>query len=780
MYVEKRSGVKEEVHFDKITRRIEKLCYGLDMNFIEPASISKKVIESIFSGITTRELDNIASKICVLMGTIHPDYNTLASRLSVSNLHKETRDNLYSVIDCLYNNNPQVVNEKLYNIVKEYKNEFEQMIDYKRDYSLTYFGLKVLENAYLLKKGDTVMERPQHLFMRVAITIHGKDLVRVKETYDSMSCQYFIHATPTLYNAGTPREGLSSCFLIATTSESDSIEGIYDVIKEAAIISKYSGGIGISIHDIRAKGSVIRSTNGKSEGIIPLMGVVNKSARYVTQASKRPGAIAIYIEPWHSEIEGFLKLKEANGADEFRARDLFYGLWVNDLFMERVKNNQDWSLMCPNECPGLSSTFGKEFEDLYLDYENRGMYRKKINAQELFYKIMESQIRTGGPYICYKDHVNRKNNQANLGTIRSSNLCTEIMQYSDENETAVCNLGSLGLPAFVKQDAQNVNFIDYKLLHEKAKVLTRNLDNIIDLTHYPVEKARLSNKKHRPIGVGVSGLADLFSIMKCSFDSLQAKEINKCVFETIYHGCLEASCELAQEKGTYESYKGSGFDQGKFQWDLWEQDTGKDIIHSGLWDWEELRRNMKKHGMRNSLTTTIMPTASTSAILGNSECIEPLNSNIYKRQTLSGEFQMVNKYLLKDLCDMGLWSEDIKNAIINNNGSIQKIESIPKAIRDLYKVAWDISQRHIIDLSADRGPYIDQSQSLNIFFSKPGFKELSAMHFYGWEKGLKTGMYYLRQHAAASAIKVTTTTSDAETVPQSCLLSDPSCTSCSA
>lgn len=790
-FVEKRSGKHEKVHFDKITSRIERLCYNLDMNYIDPIEISRKVIQGLYSGISTRELDNLASKTCSILGTTHPDYNTLAARIFVSNLHKETVKDFSQVVSELHNNyvasptkgesdiHTPIINKRVYDIVQKHKDEINSMILYDRDFDLTFFGLKMLEKAYLLKKNGKIMERPQHLFMRVSIAIHGEDLEKVRETYDSMSSKYFVHATPTLFNAGTMREGLSSCFLIAATRESDSIDGIYDIIKEAAIISKYSGGIGISIHDIRAKGSLIHSTNGKSEGIIPLLGVINKSARYVTQASKRPGSIAIYLEPWHAEIEEFLKLKEPNGADEFRARDLFYALWINDLFMERVKNQEKWSLMCPNECPGLAEAYGEDFKKLYTGYEKNGQFRKKVNAQELFYKIMESQIRTGVPYMCYKDHANRKNNQANLGTIRSSNLCTEIMEYTDSKSTSVCNLASLGLPAYIT--SRNPPVFDFDLLHEKAKVVTRNLDKVIDTTHYPVEKAKYANLKDRPIGVGVSGLADVFSIMKCSFDSKEAKELNKKIFETIYHGCLEASCELAKEKGKYPSYEGSGFDKGKFQWDLWQDVHGIKIEHSGKWDWELLRSNMKKYGMRNSLTTTIMPTASTSALLGNSECIEPLNSNIYKRQTLSGEYQLVNQYLLRDLCDLKLWNEDLKNEIIKNKGSVQNIKQIPQNIRDLYKVSWDISQKVVVDLSADRGPYIDQSQSLNIFFAEPTFEKLSKMHIYGWERGLKTGMYYLRQRPAGSAIQFSVENKqEEEEVILACTRDNPDCEACSA
>jgi ribonucleoside-diphosphate reductase alpha subunit len=754
-FVKKRSGKNERVHLDKITSRIERLCYGLDMNYIDPITLTMKVIKDLYSGISTAELDTLASEICAVKGSEHPDFLVLAARIFVSNLHKETSKEFSEVMDNLYNNmnngkHTPIINERVHNVVKNNKDAINSMLIYDRDYSLSFFGLKTLEKAYLLRMNDKIVERPQHLLMRVSVAIHGDNLEKVQETYESMSNKYFIHATPTLFNAGTEREGLSSCFLIALSEEQDSIEGIYDVLKEAAIISKYSGGIGISIHDIRAKGSLIHSTNGKSEGIIPMLGVFNKSAAYVTQASKRPGSIAIYLEPWHAEIEGFLKLKEATGTEEFRARDLFYALWINDLFMKRVKNDEMWSLMCPNECPGLSTIYGDEFEELYQSYEKEGRYRKQIKATDLFYEIMQSQIRSGVPYMCYKDHANRKNNQANLGTIRSSNLCAEIMEYTDKDETAVCNLASIGLPAYISSS----NEFDHNLLNEKVKIVTRNLDKVIDITHYPVSKTRVSNLRHRPIGLGVSGLADVFTRLGYAFDSPEAKQLNKDIFETIYFAALTASNEMAQESGKYDSYEGSGFSKGKFQWDLWEDAHGnKKIQHSGRWDWETLRASMLKHGMRNSLLTATMPTASSAHILGNSECIEPLNSHIYKRQTLSGEFQLVNQYLLKKLCEMGLWNESLKNKIIQERGSIRNIMEIPQEIRDLFKVAWDIPQKVLIELSADRGPYIDQSQSLNIFYEEPSFEKLSKMHMYGWEKGLKTGMYYLRQRVAVSAIQ---------------------------
>lgn len=798
MYVKKRGGRQENVSFEKISARIEKLCYNLDMNYIDPAKIVMKVIEGLYSGVTTCELDNLAAETCAMMSTIHPDYGTLAARIFVSNLHKETEKDFSSVVESLFLHvNPSsgkpmpLINERFYRNVVKNKDAINSTIIYNNDFSYSYFGLKTLEKAYLLRINEKVVERPQHLLMRVAVSLHGENLERIIETYEAMSNRYFIHATPTLFNAGTMREGLSSCFLIAATEEDDSIENIYKLLGECAIISKYSGGIGLSIHDIRAKGSLIASTNGKSEGIIPMLGVFNKSARYVTQSNKRPGSVAIYLEPWHAEIEAFLKLKENNGSDEFRARDLFYGLWIPDLFMEKVKKNEDWCLFCPNEAPGLSQVFGKEFESLYELYEKEKRFRKKILARKLFDEIIESQIKTGGPYILYKDAANRKNNQSHIGTIRSSNLCCEVMQYTSSKESSVCNLGSIGLATYVKIDNENKPYFDYQLLFEKTRILTRNLDKVIDITHYPVEKTRYSNMLHRPIGVGVSGLADTFALLRMPFDSAAARIVNKHIFETIYYACLTESCQQAKELGPYPSYEGSEFSKGKFQWNLWEDESKEKITHSGMWDWELLKKNVLEHGMRNSLLTAPMPTASTSQIIGYAECFEPFNSNIYKRQTLSGEFQLVNKYLLQDLCKLNIWDDDMRQCLIENKGSIQNIKEIPKEIRELYKTSWDLSQKTIIDLSADRGPYIDQSQSLNIFMAEPNFKKISSMLFYGYDKKLKTGLYYLKMKPAASPIQVTLTHRQTEKVKTKepdiaqeeevlmCTRDDPSCMSCS-
>lgn len=764
LYVKKRAGRTETVSYDKITTRILRLCYGLDMTYIDPAQISWKVIQGIYPGVTTCELDNLAATTCAMMSTVHPDYGTLAARIFTNNLHKETEKVFSNVVESLYNHIHPIdgkpmplVGEKFYKDVLANKDELNSAILYDRDYSYSFFGLKTLERAYLLRINNKVAERPQHLLMRVAVALHGQNLEKVIETYNDLSLRYFIHATPTLFNAGTTRAGLSSCFLLTATSEDDSIENIYKLFTDCAIISKYSGGIGVSIHDIRAKGSLIRSTNGKSEGIIPLLGVLDRSARFVTQSNKRPGSVAVYLEPWHAEIREFLKLKEHAGAEEFRARSLFYAMWIPDLFMKKAKSDdvayQQWGLCCPNECPGLADVYGDEFEALYNKYDKEGRFREKVSARDLLYAMIESQLKTGGPFMLFKDAANRKNNQKHLGTLRGSNLCCEILQYTSSEEVAVCNLASMGLPSFIEYDNNGAPTFNHTLLHEKTKVVTKNLDRVIDATHYPVPRARYSNMRHRPIGVGVSGLADVFSLMRFPFDSSEARDLNKTIFETIYHAAVEASCELAEELGRYESFEGSEFSKGKFQFDLWEEAHGEPIVHSGLWDWEELRGKVLRHGMRNSLLTAPMPTASTSQIIGYNECIEAYNSNIYKRETLSGEFQVVNKHLLQDLCDLGVWSDEVKDQIIRNRGSVQGIRQIPEHIQKLYYTVWETSQRVIIDMAADRAPYIDQTQSMNIFLAEPTFKKLSALHMYTWEKGLKTGMYYLRSKPATAAIQ---------------------------
>ncbi len=1045
LYVIKRDGRPENVSYDKITTRILRLCYGLDMRFIDPAQISWKVIQGIYAGVTTCQLDNLAAETCAMMSTVHPDYGTLAARIFTDNLHKETEKVFSTVVENLFNHkHPKtgehmpLVAERFYQDVLANKDVLNSAILYDRDYSYSFFGLKTLERAYLLRIHDKVAERPQHLLMRVSVALHGQNIEKVLQTYHDLSMRYFIHATPTLFNAGTMRAGLSSCFLLTATSKDDSIENIYKLLSDCAIISKYSGGIGVSVHDIRAKGSLIRSTNGKSEGIIPMLVMFDKSARFVTQSNKRPGSVAVYLEPWHAEIREFLKLKENAGAEEFRARSLFYGLWIPDLFMKKAKSEdpeyQKWALFCPNEAPGLADVYGDEFEALYEKYVSEGRHREQISARDLLYAIIESQIKTGGPYMLYKDSVNRKNNQKHIGTIRNSNLCVapetriltktgyheirklcdkpvevwngtqfsktivrktsessellkvsfsngsvlecteyhkfylqpgydkseviikeakdlrpddnlveaefpviqdgsdtstfkypftgddtydipakfqvpmhhdlntrlryfeglcdsdgtapiatttsiqicstrpefledvklmlqtmgvdakvchghdtrviampdgkgglkdvntkatwrllltspqvrtlqqlgfapkrlklsqevaqketkryvkvvsverngrqdatycfneplehkgvfngvvtgqccEITEFTSSDETAVCNLASIGLPSYIKYDKHGKPSYDFQLLHEKTRVVTKNLDRVIDETHYPIEKARYSNMRHRPIGVGVSGLADTFSLMKYPFDSPEAKELNKVIFETIYHACVEASCELAEELGPYESYPGSEFSKGKFQWNLWEDEQGTPVVHSGLWDWEGLREKVLQHGMRNSLLTAPMPTASTSQIIGYNECFEPYSSNIFKRETLSGEFQLVNKHLLNELCDIGVWNEHIKDQIIARRGSVQGIDEIPEEIQARYKTVWETSQRVIIDMAADRGPYVDQSQSMNIFMAEPNFKKLSALHMYTWSRGLKTGSYYLKSKAAAAPLQ---------------------------
>jgi len=775
-HVIKRDGKKEKISLDKITARINKLCYGLDTDFVDVFTISKKVIEGIFSGVTTVALDNLAAETCAMMSTIHPDYGILAARIQTNNIHKETKKAFSEVVTGLYKNFSSVtskampmVSDTFYADVMANKDELDSTIVYDRDYQFSYFALKTLEKSYLLKIGDKIVERPQHMLMRTAVALHGTDLDAIKETYNSMSLRYFIHASPTLFNAGTMRGGLASCYLMALTKETDSIDGIFDMIKECASISKYSGGIGLSIHDVRAKGSIIHSTLGRSEGIIPMIKCFGTTAKYVTQSCKRPGSIAVYLEPWHAEIFEFLEMKKNTGKEEMRCRDLFYALWVCDLFMERVKEDGDWSLFCPNEAPGLSTVYGEKFETLYKKYEDTGMYREKIKARKLWNAILDSQIETGGPYILYKDAVNRKNNQAHIGTIRSSNLCVEIMEYTDEKETATCNLASIGLPAFVV--GGKTKKFDYKMLSEKVRIVTRNLNKVIDKTHYPVEKAKYSNFRHRPIGIGVSGLSDTFAILRLPFESDEARKINKWIFETIYYAALDASCELAERDGAYETYDGSEFSKGNLQFDLWNVNTE----HSGMWDWAALKARISKFGVRNSLLTAPMPTASTSQILGYSECFEPVNSNLYTRKVLSGEFQIVNKYLLDDLCKLNLWGSDMKDKIIELEGSVQDIPEIPENVRELYKTVWEVKQKSVITLAADRAVYVDQSQSLNIFMAKPTHASLSSMHFFGHSLGLKSGMYYLRSKPASKSLQFTVKKKTAVKKDSAPELSSPVC-----
>jgi len=751
MTVVKRDGREEAVHFDKITSRIEKLCYGLDMDYIDATQITLKVISGLYTGVTTVELDNLAAEIAATMTTKHPDYAILAARIAVANLHKETQKKFSDVISTLYNMKHAktgkpipMIDEKYYNIVQKHKDKLDAAVLYDRDFQYQYFGFKTLERSYLLKKDGKCVERPQQMLMRVAVGIHGEDIDAAIETYDLLSQKLFTHASPTLFNAATPRPQLSSCFLL--TMASDSIEGIYDTLKQCALISKSAGGIGLNIHCIRSSGSYIAGTNGNSNGLVPMLRVFNNTARYVDQGgNKRPGAFAIYLEPWHADIFDFLDLRKNHGKEEQRARDLFYALWIPDLFMKRVKSDGNWSLMCPDECPGLHEVWGDEFEALYEKYEKEGRARKTVKAQKLWYHIIESQIETGTPYMLYKDACNRKSNQQNLGTIKCSNLCTEIVEYSAPDEVAVCNLASIAVNMFVKPDKT----FDFDKLKMVAKVVTKNLNKIIDVNFYPVIEARNSNMRHRPIGIGIQGLADAYILMRYPFESEEAATLNKQIFETIYYGALEASCEIAEVDGPYSTYSGSPVSKGILQYDMWG------VTPTSLHDWSSLKAKIAKHGIRNSLLMAPMPTASTAQILGNNESVEAYTSNIYTRRVLSGEFQVVNQHLLKDLVELGIWTDDIKNEIISTNGSIQSISSIPDHIKKLYKTVWEISQKNVIRQAADRGAFIDQSQSLNIHIAEPNFGKMSSMHFYGWESGLKTGMYYLRTKPAAQAIQFT-------------------------
>jgi ribonucleoside-diphosphate reductase alpha subunit len=750
MQVIKRGGKREEVSFDKITARVRKLCYGLDPRYVDPIEICKKVIQGLYDGVTTSELDNLAAETAASMAAIHPDYANLAARIAISNLHKNTDKSfsrtmreLYQYIDPKIGDRANLISDDMNRIIQKNKDIIDSAIIYDRDYSFDYFGFKTLERSYLLRMDGQVVERPQHLLMRAALGIHGEDIDAAIETYHLMSEKWFIHATPTLFNAGTPKPQLSSCFLLSMTD--DSISGIFETLTRCAKISQSAGGIGLSIHNIRSQGSYIKGTGGTSNGIIPMLKVFNDAARYVDQGGgKRKGAFAVYLEPWHSDILEFLELKKNHGKEEMRARDLFYALWIPDLFMERVKQDGHWSLFCPNECPGLYDTYGGEFEALYHKYEAEGRARKVLKAQDLWFAILDSQIETGTPYMLYKDACNKKSNQKNLGTIRSSNLCTEILEYTSADEVAVCNLASLALNKYVT-DRQ----FDFKKLFDATRVVTRNLNKVIDINYYPIPEARNSNMRHRPIGIGVQGLADAFIMMRFPFDSPEARQLNRDIFETLYFAALTESCALAKENGYYESYPGSPISKGEFQFDLWNERP------SDRWDWEGLREDVKKYGVRNSLLLAPMPTASTSQILGNNECFEPYTSNIYTRRTLSGEHIVVNKHLLNDLIGLGLWCEELREMLIASNGSIQNIDGVPQDIKDLYKTGWEISQKTIIDMAADRGAFICQSQSLNLFIESPNYKKLTSMHFYAWQKGLKTGMYYLRTRPAADPIKFT-------------------------
>jgi ribonucleoside-diphosphate reductase alpha chain len=756
MYVIKRDGRRESVKFDKITARIEKLCYSLDPFFVQPLEVARKVISGLYDGVKTTELDNLAAETAASLTTKHPDYATLAARIAISNLHKNTLKSfsatmkrLYTYVDPKTGQNAALLSKEVFDVIKKNAVELDEAIIYDRDFGYDYFGFKTLEKSYLLKLDGAIAERPQHMLMRVAVGIHGTDVAAAIHTYNLLSERWFTHATPTLFNAGTPKPQMSSCFLL--TMQDDSIEGIYDTLKQTAKISQSAGGIGLSIHNVRATGSYIKGTNGTSNGIIPMLRVFNDTARYVDQGGgKRKGSFAIYLEPWHADVFDFLELKKNHGKEEMRARDLFYALWIPDLFMKRVESNEEWSLFCPHECPGLSDAYGDEFEALYHKYELEGKARATVKAQELWFKVLESQTETGTPYMLYKDHANNKSNQKNLGTIKSSNLCTEIMEYTSKDEVAVCNLASLALPKYVRTNEQGVAEFDHNKLYEVTKAATVNLNKIIDVNYYPVPEARNSNLRHRPIGLGVQGLADVFIMLRMPFESAEAQQLNKDIFETIYYAAMEASMELAKVEGPYSTWEGSPISKGIFQFDMWNVTPS-----SGNWDWETMRKLVVEHGVRNSLLVAPMPTASTSQILGNNECFEPYTSNIYARRVLSGEFAVVNKHLLKDLIKLNLWNETMKNKLISANGSVQNIPEIPQDLKELYKTVWEIKQKTILEMAADRGAYICQSQSLNIHIQDVNFGKLTSMHFHAWKLGLKTGMYYLRTKAAADAIKFT-------------------------
>ena len=753
MFVIKRNGKKEAVHFDKITARIYKLIYGLAISEKDVIEIAKKVIQGIYDNVTTTELDNLTAETAAAQTTIHPDFSVLAARIAVSNLHKNTLKSfsktaklLYEYTDPVTQTHAPLISEEIYKIIRKNADELDSSLIYDRDYNFDYFGFKTLERSYLIRTNGKVTERPQHLFMRVALGIHKEDIQAAIETYNLMSEKWFIHATPTLFNAGTPKPQMSSCFLLSMTE--DSIAGIFDTLKRCALISQSAGGIGVSIHNIRSTGSYIKGTGGISNGIIPMLRVFNDTARYVDQGGgKRKGAIAVYIEPWHSDIFDFIDIRKNHGKEEMRARDLFPALWIPDLFMQRVEADQMWSLFDPNEAQGLYEVYGEKFNELYTTYENEGKFRKQIKARELWTAILEAQIETGTPYMCYKDAVNEKSNQKNIGTIRSSNLCTEIMEYTNADEVSVCNLASLALPRYVSSGG-----FDFQKLYEVTKIVTRNLNKIIDGNYYPIPETKTSNDRHRPIGLGVQGLADVFLLLRLPFESPEARRLNKDIFETIYFASMEASMDLAKEQGAYSSFAGSPLSEGKFQFDLWQ------VVPSDRWDWEKLRQEVMTHGVRNSLLLAPMPTASTSQILGNNECFEPYTSNIYNRRVLSGEFVVVNKFLLKDLIELGLWNPTMKNKLIAENGSVQNIPEIPTELKELYKTVWEIKQKTIIDMAAERGAFICQSQSLNLFMAEPNLAKLTSMHFHAWKSGLKTGMYYLRTKAAVDAIKFTVDT----------------------
>ena len=765
MHVTKRNLSREVVSFDKILQRIKKI--GKDANIpcslfndsgslsnINYTSLAMKVIDQLYDGITTTQIDELSSEQCASMSSIHPDYNVLAGRIMISNHHKNTSPSFAKTMKKLYNNidkqgvHSPLVSIELHQAVVSNHKVIEEICDYSRDYYIDYFGFKTLQKSYLIRQNSKVLERPQHMWLRVAIGIHGTDIDRVKETYDLLSKKFMTHATPTLFNAGTSKPQLSSCYLLAM--EDDSIEGIYNTLKDCALISKWAGGIGLHIHNIRASGSHINGTNGSSNGIVPMLKVFNHTAKYVDQGGgKRNGSFAIYLEPWHSDIEKFLQMRKNHGDEELKARDLFYALWVPDLFMKRVKEAGTWTLMCPNECPGLADVYGDKFEALYTKYETEGKGRSTVNARDLWFQILDAQMETGTPYICYKDACNRKSNQKNLGTIKSSNLCTEIVLYSDEKESAVCNLASIALPSCVDFTTTPPQF-NFELLHKIVKVVTYNLNRVIDVNFYPTEKTKISNFRHRPLGIGIQGLADVFLLLDMAFTSEEARVLNKQIFETLYHGALEESCELAEKFGPYETYAGSPMSQGLLQFDLWDSPQTNDRH-----DWTLLKSKIALHGVRNSVLLAPMPTASTSQILGYNECIEPITSNIYSRRTLAGEFILTNKYLMNDLIKLGLWNLDIKNHIVSNNGSVQNIDGLPLSIKEKYKTVWELPMKSLIDMASDRGVYICQSQSLNLWLEEPTYNSLTSMHFYSWSKGLKTGIYYLRRRAKHQAQQFT-------------------------
>ena len=790
MYVTKRSGKPEIVSFDKILNRIKNI--GNEANIkINYTSLVMKVIDQLYNNISTTQIDELSAEQCAAMSSIHPDYNVLAGRIVVSNHQKNTSSSFSDTMKQLYmykdthGKHSPLVSEDLYQVVLQFDeppngidsifttNKLDSIIDYSRDFLIDYFGFKTLERAYLMRINKKIVERIQHLWMRVAIGIHGDNFHRIRETYELMSQKYFTHATPTLFNAGTPHPQLSSCYLLAM--ESDSIEGIYNTLKDCALISKWAGGIGLHIHNVRAGGSHIRGTNGESNGIVPMLRVFNNTAKYVDQGGgKRNGSFAIYLEPWHADIEKFLDMRKNHGDEDLKARDLFYALWTPDLFMERVKANGEWTLMCPDECPGLSDVYGEDFERLYTFYEQSGRGRRTVKARDLWFRVLDAQMETGTPYLLYKDAVNKKCNQKNLGTIKSSNLCCEITEYSDKDETAVCNLASIALPAFVKDatDGSGKKVFDYDQLHAVTRTVTYNLNRIIDVNFYPTEKTRRSNKRHRPIGIGVQGLADVFMLLNTNFTSDEAKRINKRIFETMYHAALSESCHIAKTEGAYETFEGSPASQGILQFDMWNVNPSET---EHRYDWNELKEDVQMYGIRNSLLVAPMPTASTSQILGYNECIEPITSNIYNRRTIAGEFILTNKYLMNDLIKLDLWNEKMKNMIIANNGSVQHIDIIPVEIREKYKTVWELPMRSIIDMAADRGAYICQSQSLNLWLEDPNYNNLTSMHFHSWGKGLKTGMYYLRRRARHQAQQFTiepekkqTTATDEDEVCEMC------------